>query len=138
MLQDSINYKIHQMTLDQIREGTEILGPPRDTPRFGAFDAAFDAFYVYEYFHDAGGFAAVPWGDRPSHRKQFSNDGLPLCAVGLPMPIHSSLYKAHSLSEAAPTHSLRLPSQVPTHRRPSLPRESQKLGQKGLRHHPAR
>ena len=32
-------------------------------PKFGAFDAAFDAFYVYEYFHQAGqdGFAAVPF-----------------------------------------------------------------------------
>jgi hypothetical protein len=28
-------------------------------PRFGALDAAFDAFYVYEYFHNSGGFAAV-------------------------------------------------------------------------------
>ena len=45
-------------------------------PRFGALDAAFDAFYVYEYFHDAGGFAAVPWSDRPSHRKKFSEAGL--------------------------------------------------------------
>jgi len=38
-------------------------------PRFGALDAAFDAFYVYEYFHEAGGFAAVPWSDRPAHRR---------------------------------------------------------------------
>ena len=29
-------------------------------PRFGALDKAYDAFYVYQYFHDAGGFAAVP------------------------------------------------------------------------------
>ena len=29
-------------------------------PRYGAFDAAYDAFYVYQYFHEAGGFAAVP------------------------------------------------------------------------------
>ena len=62
-------------------------------PRFGALDAAFDAFYVYEYFHDAGGFAAVPWSDSPSHRKQFTEEGLPLCAAGLPMPKHSSFIK---------------------------------------------
>ena len=62
-------------------------------PRFGAFDAAFDAFYVYEYFHNAGGFAAVPWSDRPSHRKQFSEEGLPLCAAGLPMPKQGSFMK---------------------------------------------
>lgn len=55
-------------------------------PRFGAFDAAFDAFYVYEYFHEAGGFAAVPWSDRASHRKQFSEEGLPFCPADLPMP----------------------------------------------------
>ena len=35
-------------------------------PKFGTFDAAFDAWYVYAYFHStceespAGGFAAVP------------------------------------------------------------------------------
>lgn len=26
-------------------------------PRFGAWDTAFGAQYVYQYFHDAGGFA---------------------------------------------------------------------------------
>ena len=68
-------------------------------PRFGALDAAFDAFYVYEYFHNAGGFAAVPWSDRPSHRKQFSAEGLPLCAAGLPMPKQSSFIKrSHCLT----------------------------------------
>ncbi len=62
-------------------------------PRFGALDAAFDAFYVYEYFHHAGGFAAVPFADRPDHRKQFSQEGLPLCAAGLPMPLHGVFFK---------------------------------------------
>jgi hypothetical protein len=62
-------------------------------PRFGALDAAFDAFYVYEYFHGAGGFAAVPWSDSSAHRKGFNADGLPLCAAGLPMPRHSSFMK---------------------------------------------
>jgi hypothetical protein len=55
-------------------------------PPFGALDKAFDTFYVYEYFHRAGGFAAVPWADRADHRKTFSPDGLPHCAAGLPMP----------------------------------------------------
>ncbi len=62
-------------------------------PRFGALDAApstssghaYDAFYIYEYFHDAGGFAAIPWADRPDHKKQFDPDGLPLCPAGLAM-----------------------------------------------------
>ena len=62
-------------------------------PRFGALDAAFDAFYVYEYFHKAGGFAAVPWADSPLHRKSFSPDGLPLCAAGLPMPRKATFWK---------------------------------------------
>lgn len=64
------------------------LGHP---PRFGAFDAAFDAFYTYEYFANAGGFAAVPLVDR-GHQgpRTFSQEGLPLCQAGLPMPLRST------------------------------------------------
>ena len=43
---------------------------------------------LYEYFHNAGGFAAVPWSDR-GPKKQFNADGLPLCAAGLAMPRRS-------------------------------------------------
>lgn len=57
-------------------------------PQYGALDKAYDAFYVYEYFHTAGGFAAVPWSDR-GPKKQFDADGLPLCAAGLAMPLKS-------------------------------------------------
>lgn len=57
-------------------------------PQSGALDKAYDAFYVYEYFHNAGGFAAVPWSDR-GPKKQFNADGLPLCAAGLAMPLRS-------------------------------------------------
>ncbi len=55
-------------------------------PRFGAWDAAFDAHYVYDYFDQAGGFAAVPLvaGKRGGQR-QFAPDGQPLCAAGLAM-----------------------------------------------------
>jgi hypothetical protein len=61
------------------------LGRP---PRSGAFDAAFDAFYVYEYFANAGGFAAVPLVERGGRgRRAFSEEGLPLCAASLPMPL---------------------------------------------------
>jgi hypothetical protein len=57
-------------------------------PKSGAFDAAFDAFYVYEYFHLAGGFAAVPFAERGGHKQRVFNEaGLPLCAAGLPMPL---------------------------------------------------
>jgi hypothetical protein len=57
-------------------------------PRFGAFDAAFDAFYIYEYFADAGGFAAVPFVDRGGRgQRTFDPNGTPLCAAGLPMAL---------------------------------------------------
>jgi len=59
-------------------------------PRFAAFDAAFDAWYVYEYFHrddEDGGFAAVPFSLRGGHKKSFNQDGLPLCEAELPMPL---------------------------------------------------
>ncbi len=57
-------------------------------PRFGAFDAAYDAFYIYEYFDEAGGFAAVPFVDRGGQgRRTFDENGAPLCAAGLPMTL---------------------------------------------------
>ncbi len=57
-------------------------------PRFGALDAAFDAFYVYDYFHHAGGFAAVPFAEKgKTVHRQFDSAGLPLCAAGLSMPL---------------------------------------------------
>jgi hypothetical protein len=62
-------------------------------PRTGAFDAAFDAFYVYEHFHrddDPGAFAAVPFVRKGGYNvtdRRFSPEGLPLCAAGLPMPL---------------------------------------------------
>lgn len=62
-------------------------------PKFGTLDAAFDAFYVHEYFYEAGGFAAVPWADRADHRKQFDKEGRPLCAAGLSMPLKSTFMK---------------------------------------------
>lgn len=57
-------------------------------PRYGALDKAYDAFYVYQYFHEAGGFAAVPFSEKGGCKdRAFSPDGLPLCAAGLPMPL---------------------------------------------------
>jgi len=57
-------------------------------PHYGAFDAAFDAFYVYQYFHEAGGFAAVPLVAKGGYQgRPFSPAGLPLCAAGLAMPL---------------------------------------------------
>jgi hypothetical protein len=62
-------------------------------PRFGTFDAAFDAWYVYDYFHrtdDPQAFAAVPFSEKGGYKansRQFSLEGLPICAAGLPMPL---------------------------------------------------
>lgn len=62
-------------------------------PRFGAFDAGYDAWYVYAYFHredDPAAFAAVPFSEKggyKAHGRQFSPEGLPLCAAGMPMPL---------------------------------------------------
>lgn len=61
-------------------------------PRFGALDAAYDAFYVYEYFHRDDltlneAFAAVPLSKRGGKLRQFDDHGWPLCEAGLPMPL---------------------------------------------------
>jgi len=56
-------------------------------PRYGAWDTAFDAHYVYEYFYQAGGVAAVPFNrGKKGADRQFAPDGAPLCAAGLAMP----------------------------------------------------
>ncbi|MGB8648505.1 MAG: hypothetical protein WCF84_24935 [Anaerolineae bacterium] len=65
-----------------------------DKPRFGTFDAAFDAWYVYAYFYrendPAGGLAAVPFSEKGGYKangRQFTAEGLPLCKAGLAMPL---------------------------------------------------
>jgi hypothetical protein len=60
-------------------------------PRYGTWDAAYDAHYVHDYFHQAGGFAAVPFnpGKKGADRR-FALDGTPLCAAQLPMTIQFS------------------------------------------------
>jgi hypothetical protein len=83
--QSDVSYFFPLMTQVERRLGRK--------PKRGALDAAFDAFYVHDYFHQAGGFAAVPWADRQDHRKQFDDDGLPLCSAGLGMPLKSTFMK---------------------------------------------
>jgi hypothetical protein len=61
-------------------------------PPFGAFDAALDAFYVYDYFHSDthNGFAAVPFSEKggyKAHQRHFDENGLPRCKAGLSMPL---------------------------------------------------
>jgi hypothetical protein len=72
-------------------------------PKFGAFDAAFDAFYVYEFFHRddqpdlESAFAAVPFSERGGHRKSFDENGLPLCKASLPMPLRYTFWSKTTL-----------------------------------------
>jgi len=66
-------------------------------PRYGAWDSAFDAFYVYQYFDDAEGFAAVPFAPRGGITRQFDANGLPLCPAGLAMPLKSTYICGTSL-----------------------------------------
>jgi hypothetical protein len=70
-------------------------------PPFGALDAAYDAWYVYEYFHQAGGFAAVPLVHKGGHHQRFFDaEGLPLCEAGLSMPLKQTfLSRTSSLIE---------------------------------------
>lgn len=59
-------------------------------PQYGALDKGFDAFYVYDHFHNPGhdGFAAIPFTEKGTNsRRQFDAAGLPLCAAGLAMPL---------------------------------------------------
>jgi len=58
-------------------------------PRYGALDAAYDAFYVYDYFHspEHDGFAAVPFSQKGGKAlRHFDQDSRPLCEAGLSMP----------------------------------------------------
>jgi hypothetical protein len=66
-------------------------------PRFAALDAAFDAFYTYDYFHsdDHDGFAAVPLKQPNAPKRYFDETGLPLCEAGLPMPVRKT-YPDHT------------------------------------------
>lgn len=71
-------------------------------PKFGAFDAAFDAFYVYEFFHrddEKGGFAAVPFSQKGGRKRSFSPEGIPLCQAGLVMPLKQTFISKTSLVE---------------------------------------
>ena len=63
-------------------------------PRYAAFDAAFDAWYVYAHFYRENdpdfGFAAVPFSEKGNYKakqRQFAPTGEPLCAAGFVMPL---------------------------------------------------
>jgi len=67
-------------------------------PRWGTFDAGFDAWYVYAHFYrpdDPAAFAAVPFAEKGGYKangRQFSPEGLPLCAARLPMPLKTVFF----------------------------------------------
>jgi hypothetical protein len=73
-------------------------------PPYGALDAAFDVWVVYDYFHEAGGFGAVPLVERGLKDPQFAPDGLPLCQAGLPMPIKSAFLNRRGLVPQPQAH----------------------------------
>lgn len=68
-------------------------------PPFATADAAFDAFYIYDYFHrpDGEGFAAIPLRQMKHGIRLFDADGLPLCEAGLAMPLKNSYTNRTSL-----------------------------------------
>lgn len=66
-------------------------------PPWGTADAAFDAFYIYAYYHEAGGFAAIPLAERGKTNLQFDDQGLPLCEAGLSMPLKQTFMNRSSL-----------------------------------------
>jgi hypothetical protein len=70
-------------------------------PKFAALDAAFDAFYIYEYFHSDhhDGFAAIPFSDRGGYKRTFDAQGLPLCQAGLAMPLKYTFQTKTTLFE---------------------------------------
>ena len=67
-------------------------------PKYAAFDKAFDAWYIYQYFHEVGGFAAIPLSARGPART-FDPQGLPLCQALLPMPLKSTYTSRTSMVE---------------------------------------
>ena len=68
-------------------------------PPYFTADAAFDAWYVHDYFHrpETVGFAAVPLRKMKQGHRQFNEAGLPLCPAGLPMPQRSTFIHRTSL-----------------------------------------
>jgi hypothetical protein len=78
-------------------------------PHYAAFDAAFDAFYVYEHFHPPSGqwqdgFAAVPLTQRQRHDKTYDADGRPQCAAGLAMMLKRTFISRATLVEHERAH----------------------------------
>lgn len=67
---------------------TQVEGRLGFRPKYAAFDAAFDSWYVFEYFYspDHDGFAAIPFTERGGYKRSFDPHGCPYCQAGLAMP----------------------------------------------------
>jgi hypothetical protein len=90
--QPDVSYFFPLMTLTEQRLGYK--------PHFGALDAAYDAFYVYDYFHAIGGFAAVPFAERGGHKnRHFDPTGAPFCEAERPMPLRYTFTNRSGLIE---------------------------------------
>lgn len=86
-----VSYFLPLMTATERRLGCK--------PRYGAFDAAYDAWYIYQYFHSDqhDGFAAIPFSERGGYKRVFDHQGLPLCQAGLPMPLRYTFHSTRGL-----------------------------------------
>ncbi|MBV7333772.1 hypothetical protein KFU94_37175, partial [Chloroflexi bacterium TSY] len=73
-------------------------------PRFGALNAAFDAYYVHDYFHQAGGFAAVPLR-KPNYTAPSMNKAL-LCEADLLLSLKSTYFKQKTLLFLTPLNDM--------------------------------
>jgi hypothetical protein len=78
-------------------------------PTFGAFDAAYDAFYVYAHFHPKSGnwrdgFAAIPLSKRQRHNKTYTEAGEPICEAGLVMPLKYTFMSRTTMVEHERAH----------------------------------
>ena len=63
-------------------------------PRDGAIDMAFDAFYVYQSFYEAGGFAAVPLAEKGGYKTcPFSPD--PTAVPGRTDAVQVHVHRPH-------------------------------------------
>lgn len=60
-------------------------------PKYFTADAAFDSFYIYDYFfhEEENGFAAIPLRKTGTTR-HFDSEGLPLCDANLSMPLKTT------------------------------------------------
>jgi hypothetical protein len=92
--QPDVSYFFPLMTIVEQRLGHR--------PRYGTLDAAFDAWYIYEYFDNPGqpGFAAIPFSERGGYKsRKFAPDGAPFCAADLVMPLRYEFTCRTSLIE---------------------------------------